>query len=46
MPSGVPIGAPMGLGVIGAVPLTAGRDGGRLRRRRRTSAGTGPDTVG
>jgi len=46
MPSGVPIGTPMGLGVIGAVPLAAGRRRWRLRRRRRTSPGTGPDTVG
>ena len=45
-PSGIPSGAPLALGVIGAVPLTTGRRWWRLVRRRRTPRQAGPDTVG
>jgi signal peptidase I len=45
MPSGAPPGAPLALGVIGAVPLTAGRRWW-LRRRGRQRRRTGRDTVG
>jgi signal peptidase I len=45
-PSGIPSGAPLALGVIGAVPLTTGRRWWRLRRRRGTPRQAGRDTVG
>ncbi|MCU1652541.1 MAG: signal peptidase, partial [Pseudonocardia sp.] len=44
-PSTAPAGAPLALGVIGAVPLTAGRRWW-LRRRRRPRRRTGRDSVG
>jgi signal peptidase I len=45
MPSDGPAGAPLALGVIGAVPLTAGRRWW-LRRRSRRRRRTGHDTAG
>jgi signal peptidase I len=45
MPSNAPAGAPLALGVIGAVPLTAGRRWW-LRRRSRQRRRTGHDTAG
>ncbi|MDT7667347.1 MAG: signal peptidase, partial [Pseudonocardiales bacterium] len=44
-PSTAPAGAPLALGVIGAVPLTAGRRWW-LRRRRRPRRRTGRDSAG
>ncbi|MDT7656971.1 MAG: signal peptidase, partial [Pseudonocardiales bacterium] len=44
-PSTAPAGAPLALGVIGAVPLTAGRRWW-LRRRRRPRRRTGHDSAG
>jgi signal peptidase I len=46
-PSSLPSGAPLGLGVIGAVPLVAGRRWFRLRRRRDVSGSPdGSDQIG